>query len=75
VPKSGYDECVSIDPTATSTAIAQTYGFAPALALPAAAPVTYEAISKHPDIVTGVAPIREIARAREFLGFYIDEYA
>ncbi|HTA38035.1 MAG TPA: hypothetical protein VK760_03105 [Candidatus Acidoferrales bacterium] len=64
-----------IDPVATSTTIAQTYGFAPAFAIPAAAPVTYQAISKHPDIVSGVTPIGEIVRAREFPSFLIDEYA
>ena len=30
---------------------------------------------KHPDIVTGVTPIGEIVRAREFPSFIIDEYA
>ncbi len=60
---------------ATSTTIAQTYGFAPAFALPAAVPVTFQAISKHPDIVNGVTPIGEIRRAREFPSFIIDEYA
>jgi hypothetical protein len=71
----GYERFVSIDPIATSTTIAQTYGFAPAFALPAAVPVTYQAIAKHPDIVTGVTPIGEIVRSREFPSFIIDEYA
>jgi hypothetical protein len=66
---------VTIDPIATSTTIAQAYGFAPAFALPMAAPITFEAISKHPDIVTGVTPIGQIVRAREFPNFLIDEYA
>ena len=74
-PQFGYDRCVSIDPIATSTTIAQTYGFAPAFALPAAVPITFEAIAKHPDIVTGVTPIGEIVRSREFPSFIIDEYA
>ena len=74
-PQSGYETCVNIDPIATSTTIAQTYGFAPAFALPAAVPITYQAIAKHPDIVTGVTPIGEIVRAREFPSFIIDEYA
>ena len=66
---------VTIDPIATSTTIAQTYGFAPAFALPAAAPVTYDAITGHPDIVTGVTLIGAIVRTREFPSFIIDEYA
>ena len=57
------------------TTIAQTYGFAPAYAIPAAAPITYEAIAKHPDIVTGVTPIGEILRARGSPSFLIEEDA
>ena len=66
---------MSIDPVSTSITIAQTYGFAPAFAIPSAAPVTYEAIVKHPDIVTGVTPVGAIVRARKFPSFLIDEYA
>jgi hypothetical protein len=66
---------IATNPIATSTTIAQTYGFAPAFALPASAPVTFQAISEHPDIVNGVTPIGGILRAREFPSFIIDEYA
>jgi hypothetical protein len=65
----------AISPIATSSTIAQTYGFAPAYAIPAAAPITYEAITKHPDIVTGVTPAGEILRTHRLPGLLIDEYA
>jgi len=64
---------ISASPAATSLAISQTYGFAPALLVPGAlaAPVIHIAINPNPDVVPAVTEITRDNR----LGHVVDNYA
>jgi hypothetical protein len=62
-------------PAATSTTIAQTYGFAPSLIVPIYQPAFYQASSQNPDVVTGVARIEVVPRVGQNSGGIFDAFA
>jgi len=63
------------DPIATSTTIARTYGFAPALAAPLALPAVYLPANEHPGAVTRVTGLTPLTRTHAYTGSLFDEYA
>jgi hypothetical protein len=61
--------------TAISTTIAQTYGFAPSLAVPIAPFLTYEAINSQLGIVTGVTRLALVSRTDDYPRHLFDQFA
>jgi hypothetical protein len=68
-----------LDPTpsavATSTTIAQTYGFAPSLIVPLTPILIYQAINPQPGQVTGVVKVQLIPRSGEYARNLFDQFA
>jgi hypothetical protein len=60
---------------ATSTTIAQTYGFAPSLIVPLAQVLTYQPIYANPSQVSGVTKIALISRTSEHPRHLFDQLA
>jgi hypothetical protein len=63
------------NPVATSTTIAETYGFAPSLIVPIYQPAFYQPYSQNPDVVTGVSQIEVIPRIGQYPGSLFDTFA
>ncbi len=65
-----------IDPVATSLAIARSYGFPPALAVPTMQPARFEPVKADPVAIEGVVEVAPGVPARaEQRGRFVDEYA
>jgi hypothetical protein len=60
---------------ATSTTIAQTYGFAPSLIVPLAQILTYQPIYANPSLVSGVTEIALLPRTSEHPRHLFDQLA